>query len=66
MSEEASWQSMVERLQAMGITLEKIAEKVGVSVRTVSRWKTHDEPLGMNAVRLWKLYEQYGAVDDRR
>lgn len=61
MSEEATWQSMVERLQDMGITLEKIAEAVGVSVRTVSRWKADDIPMGMNAIRLWKFYEKHAA-----
>ncbi len=55
MSEWEHWRKLIEELQAKGITLEKIAEACGVTLRQVSNWKTGDRPLGLTAVKLEAL-----------
>jgi transcriptional regulator with XRE-family HTH domain len=55
MSEWEHWRKLIEELQAKGITLEKIAESCGVTLRQVSNWKTGDRPLGLTAVKLEAL-----------
>ena len=63
MSEEQQhWQRMICELQAAGMTLERIAEEIGVSDRQVSNWKTGDRPKGMNAVRLYLLHMKHRTV----
>lgn len=46
------WSNIIAELQASGLTLERIAEEMGVSVRQVSNWKSGSEPKGMTAVSL--------------
>lgn len=52
MSEYEYWRGLIQSLQNRGITLEKIAEHCGVSLRQVSNWKSGDRPLGLKAVKL--------------
>lgn len=54
--EQTKWLEIVNDLQAWGVTLEMIAEELGVSDRQVSNWKTGDRPKGMTAVRLYLLH----------
>ena len=50
--EQEQWKLRIEELQALGVTLEMIAERLGVGLRTVSSWKEGHRPTGMIAVNL--------------
>lgn len=53
MSEEQQyWARLIQELQNVGVTLERIAEHLGVSDRQVSNWKSGQRPVGLIAVRL--------------
>lgn len=53
--EQVYWSSLIADLRKDGMTLEQIAEAVGVGIRQVSNWINGDRPLGLNAVRLYEL-----------
>lgn len=58
MSEEQQyWARLIQELQNIGITLEKIAEELGVSDRQVSYWKSGQRPTGLIAIKLVRLHE---------
>lgn len=50
--EQEYWARLIQELQTIGVTLERIAEHLGVSDRQVSNWKNGQRPIGMVAVRL--------------
>ena len=60
--EQEKWAAMVQELQDAKVTLERIAEEVGVTVRQVSNWKTGDRPLGMHAVKLHLLHVKHRTI----
>lgn len=63
MSEEQQhWLKLIQELQDAGVTLEKIAEHLLVSVRQVSNWKRGQRPTGMIAVRLTALHGQHRSI----
>lgn len=53
------WSNIIAELQASGLTLERIAEEMGVSVRQVSNWKAGSEPKGITAIRLHSLHVKH-------
>lgn len=65
MSEEQEkqyWKEMIEDLQRWGITLEKIAEHLGVTDRTVSNWKAGQRPTGLLALNLHAFHMKHRRV----
>lgn len=62
MSEEQYWRGLIADLQGWGITLEKIAEHLGVSVRQVSNWKAGQRPTGLAAVRLTEFHGKHRSI----
>lgn len=62
MSEHEHWRSVIQWLQDHGITLERIAEHHGVSVRQVSNWKNGQRPTGLQAVRLTMFHEKHRSI----
>lgn len=54
--EQLYWKGVIEELQAWKITLEMIAEELGVSDRQVSNWKSGQRPTGMMALRLHEFH----------
>lgn len=60
MSEEQKyWQRVIEELQGWGVTLEKTAAHMEVSVRQVSYWKAGQKPKGFLAIRLYLFHEKH-------
>ena len=60
MSEEQQyWRRLIEELQEVGVTLERIAESIGVSDRQVSNWKGGDRPKGLHALNLYMLHVKH-------
>lgn len=57
--DDTKWAGMVADLQAWGVTLEMIAEELGVSDRQVSNWKAGQRPTGMTAVKLYLLHGKH-------
>lgn len=63
MSEEQQyWRKLIEDLQDCGVTLERIAEEIGVSDRQVTNWKSGDRPKGLNALKLYLLHVKHRTV----
>lgn len=54
--EKEHWRMLVQELQDIGVTLEMIAEHLGVGLRTVSSWKEGNRPTGMTALRLHSFH----------
>jgi transposase len=54
--ETGYWRQVICDLQDNGMTLEKIAEYMGVSDRQVSNWKNGDRPKGLTALKLYMLH----------
>jgi transcriptional regulator with XRE-family HTH domain len=60
MSEEQQyWRRLIEELQEVGVTLERIADSIGVSDRQVTNWKAGDRPKGLNALNLYLLHVKH-------
>lgn len=53
------WRRVIEELQALGVTLERIAEHLGVSARQVSYWKRGQRPTGILAIKLSLFHEKH-------
>ena len=63
MSEEQQyWRQLIEDLQSWGVTLEKIAEHLGVSDRQVSNWKTGQRPTGLCALNLHAFHMKHRRI----
>lgn len=54
--EQKYWSGLIDELQAMGVTLERIAEALGVNDRQVSRWKAGTRPTGWTALKLVRFH----------
>ena len=62
MSEEEHWRRLIQELQGWGVTLERIAEHLGVSDRQVSNWKDGQRPTGLVAVNLTMFHEKHRRI----
>jgi hypothetical protein len=63
MSEEQKyWARLIQELQEIGVTLEQIAEALGVSDRQVSNWKAGQRPTGWLAVNLVRFHDEQRRV----
>jgi DNA-binding transcriptional regulator YiaG len=63
MSEEQQyWQRLINELQGWKVTLEMIAEELGVSDRQVSNWKAGQRPTGITAVKLYLFHMKHRRV----
>lgn len=60
MSEEHQyWRRLIEELQEVKITIERIASEIGVSERQVTNWKNGDRPKGLHALNLYMLHMKH-------
>ena len=57
--EQSYWANLVRELQGFGLTLERIAEEIGVSDRQVSNWTAGDRPKGLHALNLYLLHGKH-------
>lgn len=63
MSEEQEhWRRLIDELQGWGVTIEKIADHLGVSDRQVSNWKTGQRPTGLLAVKLTEFHDKHRRI----
>ena len=62
MSEEQFWRGLIADLQSWGVTLEKIAEELGVSERQVSNWKSGQRPKGLCALNLHAFHGKHRRI----
>lgn len=56
--EKAWWLQMVNELREV-MSLHDIAEKAGVTVRTVCNWQNGERPMGMKAIRVYLLHVEH-------
>lgn len=49
------WLRIVNELRAQ-LTIEALAEKIGVSERTICNWQNGDRPMGLKAIRVYLLH----------
>jgi predicted transcriptional regulator len=57
--EEMNFGLMVAELQKLGVTLERIADELGISDRQVSNIKAGDRPKGETAVKLYLFHMKH-------
>lgn len=63
MSEEQQyWRGLIADLQGWGVTIEKIAEHLGVSDRQVSNWKAGQRPTGLLALNLHAFHMKHRRI----
>lgn len=62
----SEWSERICRIEASGVTLTELAERLGVPVSTLGDIKTgrSKQPRGMTAVRLYELARQIEAQPD--
>jgi transcriptional regulator with XRE-family HTH domain len=59
MPEDLNYTDKIRRIRVTGITLEDLAEKTGVSTRTVRRWALGEHaPTDKNMAKIDKLYKE--------
>lgn len=63
MARMSEWSERICRIEASGVTLTELAERLGVPVSTLGDIKTgrSKQPRGMTAVRLYELARQIEA-----
>jgi transcriptional regulator with XRE-family HTH domain len=49
-----------EILRVRGVSQERLARELGVSLRSVARWVTKDAPTGIHLLRLGKMAREHG------
>lgn len=62
MGRMSEWSERICRIEASGVTLTELAERIGVPVSTLGDIKTgrSKQPRGMTAVRLYEMARQIG------
>jgi hypothetical protein len=60
--EEQYWRNIIQELQDWKITLEMIAEHLGVSERQVSNWKNGQRPKGLVALNLHAFHGKHRRI----
>ena len=56
--EQQYFRRLLADIKAAGINEAQTAEALGVDERTVWRWKVGDRPIGLTAIKLFKLHAQ--------